>query len=190
MRITDRLGSLKPEVVTTVSLNVQKLLPSYNSELKQFCTSVIPNQLKFLSEHLQKAFIRLYEECSTLKERYLQFQIRWHRYCSSYLLVDKNCQLSQVGLHPSDPLAIEVAAVRSKWNKFCSLHSLLSSESKKFLMVFCSCVYDELLRQCHIAIQADRQEDIISAQKGSASLAGQNLRDSLLTHHVNLKTKQ
>ncbi|XP_065893888.1 uncharacterized protein [Dysidea avara] len=160
LRITDHLGSLKPEVVTTVSLNnMQKLLPSYNSELKQFCTSVIPNQLKFLSEHLQKVFIRLYEECSTLKERYLQFQIRWHRYCS-YLLV-KNCQLSPVGLHPTDPLAIEVVAVWSKWNKFCSLHSLLSSESKKFLIVFCSCVYDELLRQCHIAVQADRQKDII-----------------------------
>ena len=28
------------------------------------------------------------------------------------------------------------------------------------------------------------------AHKSNASLAGQNLRDSLLTHHVNLKSKQ
>jgi len=29
-----------------------------------------------------------------------------------------------------------------------------------------------------------------AANKGSATLAGQNLRDSLLTHHINLKSKQ
>ena len=98
-----------------------------------------------------------------MKERYLQFQIKWQRHCS-YLLVDKNYQLSQIGLHPSDPLAAEVVPAQSKWNNFCFLHSLILSNAKKFLIVFCCCMYDELLRQCHTAIGTKQQEDVVSSE--------------------------
>jgi len=54
-------------------------------------------------------------------------------------------------------------------------------------------VFKELVQKlAHIRIQKylDSFKHKGAAHKGSATLAGQNLRDSLLTHHVNLKTKQ
>ena len=90
LNVTKCLVVLKPEVTTTVSLiNVAKQLPTYNPRLKQSCTPVIPSTLNFLSNHLKKTFLMLYEECSTLKENHLQFQTKWQRHCG-YLLVDKN----------------------------------------------------------------------------------------------------
>jgi len=44
---------------------------------------------------------------------------------------------------------------------------------------------------CHIQVQeyldSFKQREI--ASKGSGTLVGQNLRDALLSHHMNLKTK-
>jgi len=54
-------------------------------------------------------------------------------------------------------------------------------------------VFKEMVRKlAHIRVQEylDSYKCKVAAQKGSATLAGQNLRDSLLTHHFNLKTKQ
>jgi len=70
----------------------------------------------------------------------------WHGYCS-YFLVSKNCELTEVGLHPSDPLAVKVVAVRSEWHKICSSYSVNSDTAKAFLIVY---FRNELLRQCQI----------------------------------------
>ena len=88
----------------------QRQVSAVSNSLKGFCESIAPATILFFTLHLKEAFIRLYEECSTLKERYLQFQLQWHAYCS-YFLVTKNCELSEIGLHPSDPLAVKVVAV-------------------------------------------------------------------------------
>ena len=99
--------------------------------LKAFCDSVTPVSLSFFTEHLKETFLRLYEECSTLKERYLQFQLKWHSHCS-YFLVLKNSELTDIGLHPSDPLAVKGVTVRSEWHKVCSSYSVNSDTAKTF----------------------------------------------------------
>ena len=83
-------------------------------DIQAFCSTVDLKSLSFLAQHLQEVFSSLFNECSSKKERYLHFQISWQRHCS-YLLVEKNQQLTQLGLHPSDPVAGQVLKVRSEW---------------------------------------------------------------------------
>ena len=80
-----------------------------------------------------------------MKEKYLQFQIKWHRHCS-YFLVEKNAELSLIGLHPAEPSAEAVVSVRSQWSELCAAHHLQRFEAKIFMMLFYGCLYDELLR--------------------------------------------
>ena len=51
---------------------------------------------------------------------------------------------------------------------------------------------DLVQKSTHIRVQEylDAFKNKGTAHKGKATLAGQNLRDSLLTHHINLKSKQ
>ena len=126
-------------------------LSTLNDTLKNFCDSITPATLLFFTRHLKISFVRLYNECSTLKERYLQFQLKWHNYCS-YFLVSNNRDLTYLGLHPADPLADDVVAVRAEWNKVCNCYSVSRDVAKTFLISFCSSVYNELLRQCQVAI--------------------------------------
>ena len=86
-----------------------------------------------------------------MKERYLQFQLKWHNYCS-YFLASTNRELTDLGLHPADPLADYVVAVRGEWKKVCSSYSMKHDVAKTFLISFSSSVYNEFLRQCQIAI--------------------------------------
>jgi len=66
-------------------------------------------------------------------------------------------ELSLICLHPSDPVAESVIGVRSKWKKVCVVNFLRRQSAKKFLIMFCDCVYEELLRQCHRIIESDSQ---------------------------------
>ena len=53
-------------------------------------------------------------------------------------------------------------------------------------------LFKELVKKlCHIRIQEylDAFKHKGAAHKGKATLAGQNLRDSLLTHHIKVKSK-
>ena len=77
-----------------------------------------------------------------MKEKYLQFQIKWHRHCS-YFLVEKNIELSLIGLHPADPLAEAVVSVYSQWSKLCVPYRLQISDAEIFMILFCGCLYDE-----------------------------------------------
>ena len=155
--IKSSICNLRPQVVTTIALaNVHKQLPVNLSDLKAFCDSVNSVSVSFLTDHLQQMFVTLYEDCSKCKERFMQLQIKWHQHCS-YFLVDKNMELSLIGLHPSDPIAESVVDVRSKWNKVCAVNCLQRSNAKKFLILYCDCVYEELLRQCHRIIESENQ---------------------------------
>ena len=93
LQIKRSLSDLRPDITTAISLvNVRKQLPSSNPTIEVFCNSIVPNSIKFLAEHLHQVFVKLYDECSTMKEKYLLFQIKWHRHCS-YFLVEKNAEL-------------------------------------------------------------------------------------------------
>ena len=57
----------------------------------------------------------------------------------------KNGELSEIGLHPSDPLAVKVVAVWSEWHKvYCSY--LVNIDTAKTF--YFGAVYNEVLKQC------------------------------------------
>ena len=70
-QIKKSFSDLRPEVTTVISLViVRKQLPSSNQNVEVFCNS---NFIMFLAEHLHQIFVKLYDDCSTMKEKYLQF---------------------------------------------------------------------------------------------------------------------
>ena len=42
--------------------------------------------MRALTLSLADAFANLYKSCDKGKDKYLNFQLEWHRYCSAYLL--------------------------------------------------------------------------------------------------------
>ena len=78
--------------------------------------------------------MRLYQECATVADKYLKFQLKWHQHCN--YLVDCNRELSLIGLHPNDPIAVDVASVWSQWHCVVKQYSLTKDDSKIFLILF------------------------------------------------------
>ena len=79
-QIKKSLSDLWLQVTTAISLaNVCKQLPNSNLNLN------VSGTIVFLAEHMYQMFVKLYDECLTMKEQYLHFQIKWHRYCSFFL---------------------------------------------------------------------------------------------------------
>ena len=58
--------------------------------------------------HLRDAFATMYEKYSTGRDKYLQFQMEWHKYFSAFLL--SNTDLSSVGIDPS--VHVELAKIQ------------------------------------------------------------------------------
>ena len=97
----------------------------------------------------------LYKEYSTVKERYLHFQIKWLQHCS-YFLVTYNSTLSDLYLLPRNPAADQVVTVvttRSLLHQLWPKHKVNKINAKSFLILLCSSVFNELLTKCHSVIQ-------------------------------------
>ena len=75
------IATIKDEIMISSLSDAAQQLSIINDSLKNFCDSIMPATL-FFTRHLKKSFIRIYNECSTLKERYLQFQLK----CMAQLL--------------------------------------------------------------------------------------------------------
>ena len=74
---------LNPTNISLLSLSeVKRGVPRHESDLLRFCENVAPSTTDFFVKHLQEMFEVLYDECSTIKVRYLQFQLKWHKHCS------------------------------------------------------------------------------------------------------------
>lgn len=104
-------------------------------------------------------FIKIYEETSTGKERYLQFQIEWHAKCSLFLLPKHM---------PTDENASKAAAAfREGWSRFkeTSTHSV--DDCDRIMILFSSALYNILLHKIHLqSIKSSAQvqtEDIVNA---------------------------
>ena len=90
-------------------VGVSSHLPLPGKDLKDFCNSMPVSDIEFFTEHLKRRFLILYEEYaarSAASDRCLQFQLKWHHHCS-YFLVYYNRDLSVIGLHSSDPIAVD-----------------------------------------------------------------------------------
>jgi len=100
--------------------------------------------------------------------------------------VSKNCELTEIGLHPSDPLAAAVVAVRSEWHKVCSKYSVNSDTAKTYLVSYFSAMYNELLRQCQIAIKPSKPIPVAVCEDTDDvyyRFAGRAIRDMLSTRY-------
>ena len=152
-QITKYIRELNPTNISLLSLSEAKCgVPRHETDLLMFCENVAPSTTDFFVKHLQEMFEVLYDECSTIKDRYLQFQLKWHKHCSLFL-VEKNLQLSLLDLHPEDPLAEKVVSIRAQWNKVRLSHSLTNKDMKTFLILFSSAVFNEFLHQCHKVLE-------------------------------------
>ena len=96
--VISQLKDLNPQELASASLaETRKQVVTLNAQLQELCSTVTSRELCFFIEHLRDTFVALYKECSTIKERYLHFQIKWLQYCS-YFLVTNNSALSDLAL--------------------------------------------------------------------------------------------
>ena len=89
-------------------------------------------------------------------------------------------------------LAVSVEKDANLWSVFVNCAVTKVSELEKVSSSCLDGVFKELTRKvCHTRVQEylDSFKQREAASKGNATLAGQNLRDSLLSNHVNLKSK-
>ena len=86
-------------------------------------------------------------------------------------------------------LAVSVEKDANLWSVFVNCAVTKVSKLEKVGSSCLDGVFKELTHKvCHIRVQEyEKQRE--AASKGNATLAGQNLRDSLLSNHVNLKSK-
>ena len=99
-RIISKLKSLDPQEIVSASLTAtRKQLPMLNDGLQELCSAVNSCELCFFIEHLRDTFVALYKDCSTVKERYLHFQIKWLQYCSYFLLPTTVCSQTWACFH-------------------------------------------------------------------------------------------
>ena len=133
-RLTDAIQKLNPSATAIeVCTVVKQQVPTHDKSLEAFTLAVMPSATTFLIEHLQKSFTELYEGC-TGKDKYLNFQLKWHNRCGM-LLVDRNSDLDRFNLHPSEPFAKEIVTVLSKWKSICIPHLKLKCAFKWFCCI-------------------------------------------------------
>ena len=114
INVVHHLSSLDNTTLSMLAMvGVANQFPIPCDDLQDFCDSLSVSDIEFFTEHLKKRFVILYEENATrsaASDRYFQFQLKWHHYCS-YFLVNYNRDLSAIGLHPSDPTAADVVSI-------------------------------------------------------------------------------
>lgn len=67
--------------------------------------------------HLRDAFATMYEKYSTGNDKYLQFQMEWHKYCSAFLLSNTDLHVSSVGIDSS--VHVDLAKIQERWIGYC-----------------------------------------------------------------------
>lgn len=98
--------------------------------------------LNDIIQYHRDTFSTLHSECKKEKNSQLQFQLKWHSYCSAFLLEEK---------HTLDAINLEEAIhpvltnLREKWLQFCKGHSRPVPESNPAMMALSSAVYNSML---------------------------------------------
>ena len=150
---------------------------SYFSEkLTNLVDSLFADEHKLLEDIVanhQARFGKLYFKCKQEVDPYLQFQLQWQQYCSSFLL-SRSYPLSAINLEMSAELS--VAAIRMQWLDFCDRSGIPVPESNPVMITISSTVYDQLL-QC-----AERFQRSLSGESASTSQPSPVVMDSEDVH--------
>ena len=115
--------------------------------------------LCFLSE----AFVGIYKSCDKGKEKFMKFQLEWHRMCSVFLLPCSKT-IEESGWSSSLQLKADLIKVRQRWIGFCEGKGITESNQNAVMISVSAAVYDFYLRlltkcQKHILESCHQVED-------------------------------
>jgi hypothetical protein len=179
-------------MLSLCDINMSTLLEHVNTAVKERHIIDNPNKLEFWnclgkSEALLKAlisslsdtFANLYRSCDKGKDKYMNFQLEWHRYCSVFLLpVGKD--ISDVGYDIEKHS--ELASLQQRWIGFCEgkavghdtrcsvMISLSNVIYKHFLRVV-STVQESLLDSTSEAVNVEPDSDSVYYRFCGAAIA-------------------
>ena len=71
-----------------------------------------------IAKHHRDSFVSLYDECKPARSCFMQFQLRWHSWCSAFLLEEKYT-LEAINLKESDNGYSSLVSIRNTWLEFC-----------------------------------------------------------------------
>ena len=129
-------------------MKVQEQLDSTDSAVTKILDSLLKNKsLVSLTNHHRNTFISLYRCNSKGKEKYLHFQLEWHKYCSIFLLPKESC----IDCIFPDPNEIPEGTdnVKDMWQNFCEACSEEKVDCNKFMILFSSALYHNFLELAH-----------------------------------------
>ena len=84
-----------------------------------------------------------------------------------------------------------VVSVHSQWSKLCAAHHLQRSDAKIFMILFCGCLYDELLRQCHKIIEPNIQASELCSEDSEDvhyRIGGSTMSNMLHSKYTKIKS--
>ena len=146
-----------------VKLRLHEQLQSSEQILKVILDSLVDNEKLLLSlvKHHHNTFVNLYVQCSSGKEKYIRFQLDWHKHCSVFLLprvfgidcIFLSNGKSTVTDSTKENAAVdntkEISDIRCLWLNFCDSQSYPLVSCNKLMILFSAAVYDILLQQMH-----------------------------------------
>uniref|UniRef100_A0A1X7UP48 Uncharacterized protein n=1 Tax=Amphimedon queenslandica TaxID=400682 RepID=A0A1X7UP48_AMPQE len=99
-----------------------------------------------LIEYHRSIFASLYEANGTGKEKFMRFQIEWHRYCSIFLLPKD----VPINIMIQDNLSQDFSKIQKAWFSFCEASSPTDwAPCNKVMIMISSAIYSVLLKYVH-----------------------------------------
>lgn len=139
----EREGIMKAIADVNLEEFEQRVIIQLSKE-NEYCREVMQKEIinnlveskdlfRLLLDHHRTVFISLYEKNSTGKEKYLRFQIEWHKQCSIFLM-PKDTAIDCILPDPT-PM---VLALLKKWMSFCEeLDTETCKKVMALLIKFC-----------------------------------------------------
>ena len=91
-------------------------------------------------------FAELFDKCSKGKEKYLSFQIEWHKYCSVLLLSQEHKVESVIPKYDGKSSLI---SLKEKWLNFIQKCTQPTRDCNKATIMLPSVICDILMRKVH-----------------------------------------
>ena len=98
-----------------------------------------------LLKSLVSLFASLYKGCDKGKEKYLRFQLEWHRCCSVFLLTPDKSLSGALGANL--PKGVNLSLIQQRWMGYCEGKSVEKPVRDAVMISICSAVYNYLLKR-------------------------------------------
>lgn len=102
--------------------------------------------------HLLEVFSSLYESCGAKgKDKFMQFQLKWHHQCSNFLLSTPEVNYEDMNL--------DMTRIQERWIGYCLGKSVSVDTRNTVIISVCSAVHDHLLCHCN-ALQKSISDEV------------------------------